>query len=621
MSRQFTADDAWAFNAGTHVSAYEVLGAHPVNGTVAFRVWAPNARSVSVIGDMNGWTPDVESELEPDPSGVWRGHLEASPGQRYKYRITPQTGDSFDKADPFAFATEEAPATSSVIWDSDFDWGDAEWMGGRSGKSAHDAPMSIYEVHLGSWRYEPGGYPAIATQLAEYAKDLGFTHVEVLPITEHPFYGSWGYQTTGYFAPTARYGKPDRFMEFVDILHRHDVGVILDWVPSHFPDDAHGLARFDGTELYSHTDPRLGRHPDWDSQIFNYDRAEVRSFLLSSAHYWIDRFHIDGLRVDAVASMLYRDYSRAEGEWIPNEYGGRENLGAISFLQTLNETLYDRHPGVQIIAEESTSWPGVTRPVDQGGLGFGYKWDMGWMHDTLQFFGREPIHRKFHHNELTFRSLYAFSENFILPLSHDEVVHGKGSLLSRLPGDPWQQFANLRLLLASQWAAPGKKLLFMGGEFGQRAEWAHEKELDWAAMSKPDHAGIRELVSDLNLLYRDRPALHRGDCLATGFEWITGDDSDNSVTAFLRKADGESPVLVVANHSPTVHEAYRVGVPQAGSWTLLLSSDDEKYGGSGVVSAEVRAEPVPAHGRPNSISITTPPLGVLFLEPLDWEAN
>ncbi|MHC4247476.1 MAG: 1,4-alpha-glucan branching protein GlgB, partial [Planctomycetota bacterium] len=447
MPRPFTADDAWAFNAGSHTSAYEVLGAHIEDGAVTFRVWAPNARSVSVIGDMNDWSATADAALKPDPSGVWRGKVEGSVGQRYKYRIVPKHGDPIDKADPFAFATEEPPATSSVIWNLAYEWSDVRWMKSRGERSALEAPMSIYEVHLGSWRYEPGGYTAIARQLAAYAVDMGFTHIEVLPWTEHPYYGSWGYQTLSYFAPTARYGTPQQLMELVDILHENGLGVILDWVPSHFPDDAHGLVLFDGTELFSHADPRSGRHPDWDSQIFNYDRAEVRSFLLSSAHYWLDRFHVDGLRVDAVASMLYRDYSRAEGEWIPNEFGGRENLGAVSFLQALNQTVYDRHPGVQVIAEESTAWPGVSRPVDQGGLGFGYKWDMGWMHDTLQYFERDPVHRPFHHNELTFRSVYAFTENFILPLSHDEVVHGKGSLLSRLPGDRWQQFANLRLLL------------------------------------------------------------------------------------------------------------------------------------------------------------------------------
>jgi 1,4-alpha-glucan branching enzyme len=615
VSRDFTADDAWAFNAGTHVSAYDVLGAHPDGDEVVFRVWAPDATAVSVVGDMNGWMPSPESAMVPDPSGVWRGRCRAEPGQRYKYRITPRAGPSFDKAYPYAFAAEEPPATASVVWQPGHTWSDDAWMAGRGRRAARDAPMSIYEVHLGSWRYEPGGYAAIARQLAPYAADLGFSHVEILPVTEHPFYGSWGYQTTGYFAPTARYGTPDDFMEFVDILHGHGIGVILDWVPSHFPDDAHGLALFDGTELYSHSDPRLGRHPDWDSRIFNYERAEVRSFLLSSAHYWIERFHIDALRVDAVASMLYLDYSRLEGEWIPNRFGGRENLAAISFLQELNRTIYERHPGVEVIAEESTAWPSVSRPVEHGGLGFGYKWDMGWMHDTLQYLGRDPVHRAHHHNELTFRSVYAFSENFVLPLSHDEVVHGKGSLLSRSPGDRWQQFATLRLLLASQWGAPGKKLLFMGGEFGQWAEWDHESELDWALLAEPDHAGVRDLVRDLNDLYRSQPALHRGDCVPTGFEWVVGDDAANNVTVSLRKADGAAPVLVVANHSPSVVDDYRIGVPEPGRWVTLLTSDDRVYGGSGIGGGHFDAEPVRAHGRLDSIVVPTPPLGVLFVTP------
>lgn len=615
MSRSFNADDAWAFNAGTHVSAYEVLGAHVADDVTTFRVWAPNATAVDVVGDMNGWMPTAESGLEPDPSGVWRGRIVAEPGQRYKYRITTKSGRQIDKADPFAFATEEPPATASVISDIDYTWADADWMAERGKKSALDAPMSTYEVHLGSWRYEPGGYSAIARQLARYAADLAFTHVEILPVTEHPFYGSWGYQTTGYYAPTARYGSPEQFMEFVDLLHQHGLGVILDWVPSHFPDDDFGLAEFDGTELFSHRDPRLGRHPDWDSLIFNYDRPEVRSFLLSSAHYWIERFHIDAIRVDAVASMLYRDYSRKEGEWIPNEHGGREHLGAIDFLQTLNTTIYERHPGVQVIAEESTAWPGVSRPVDHGGLGFGYKWDMGWMHDTLQYLARDPVHRKFHHNELTFRSLYAFGENFVLPLSHDEVVHGKGSLLSKMPGDRWQQFANLRLLLAYQWTTPGKKLLFMGGEFGQWVEWDHEKELDWALSTQPGHAGIQALVRDLNIVYRETAALHREDTLPSGFEWVVGDDASNSVTVFLRKASGAPPALVVANHSPVVHHEYRVGVPSPGMWTSVLSTDHESYGGSGVLTGSAESQPMPAHGHPQSIAITTPPLGLSILVP------
>jgi 1,4-alpha-glucan branching enzyme len=621
MTRPFTADDAWMFNAGSHISAYEVLGAHVVGGEVTFRVWAPNAEAIAVLGDMNGWDPESGSYLLPDPSGVWRGTLPASAGQRYKYRITTREGNAVDKADPFAFATEEPPATASVIWDGAHAWGDGEWMAQRGEKTALDAPVSIYEVHLGSWRYEPGGYGAIARQLADYVTDLGFTHVEVLPVAEHPFYGSWGYQSTGYFAPTARYGRPEGFMEFVDVLHQAGIGVILDWVPSHFPDDDHGLARFDGTELYSHVDPRMGTHPDWDSRIFNYDRAEVRSFLLSSAHFWIDRFHVDGIRVDAVASMLYRDYSRDEGEWIPNEYGGRENLGAIAFLQHLNASIYARHPGVQVFAEESTAWPRVSRPVDHGGLGFGYKWDMGWMHDTLQYFGRDPLYRSHHHNDLTFRSIYAFSENFVLPLSHDEVVHGKGSLLGKMPGDRWQRFANLRLLLAAEWTTPGKKLLFMGGEFGHEAEWDHESELEWGLLSNADHAGVSALVAQLNRLYRSLPALHRADAEPIGFEWVIGDDAGNSILAFLRRAPGADPALVVANFTPAVHHGYRVGVPIHGTWEEILSTDETQYGGSGVVNGTLETSAERAHGHPQSVLMSVPPLALVVFMPAREREN
>ena len=620
MARSFTADDAWAFNAGTHVSAYEVLGAHVDGEEVAFRVWAPDATSVAVVGDMNNWDPRPGDLLEPDPSGVWRGRLKAEQGQRYKYLIAPKSGSPFQKADPYAFAGEEPPATASLIWEHGHDWNDADWMSSRGDRIALDAPVSIYEVHLGSWKYEPGGYPAIAHQLAEHVGGLGFTHVEVLPITEHPFYGSWGYQTTGYFAPTARYGTPDEFAEFVDILHQAGLGVILDWVPSHFPDDAHGLSRFDGTELYSHDDPRVGHHPDWDSRIFNYDRAEVRSFLLSSAHFWLERFHVDGLRVDAVASMLYRDYSRAEGEWIPNVHGGRENLGAISFLRNLNETIYRHHMGVQVFAEESTAWPGVSRPVDHGGLGFGYKWDMGWMHDTLEYFSRDPVYRRYHHNQLTFRSIYAFSENFVLPLSHDEVVHGKGSLLAKMPGDRWQQFANLRLLLALQWTTPGKKLLFMGGEFAQWSEWAHERELEWALMTDPAHNGVTTLVADLNRAYRASRSLHAGDTDPSGFRWIIGDDAGNSAGAFLRTTEGAPPVLVAANFSPTVRDDYRVGEPVSGEWIELVNTDDSRYGGSGVTMGRRPTTAEPSHGFDQSLALTLPPLGLAVMT-LDSDPN
>ena len=613
LGRDFTSDDAWLFNGGTHIAAYEVLGAHRVGEAVSFRVWAPNAQSVHVIGDFNNWRTDRSYALDPDPSGVWRGHFVAEEGQRYKYRIQPKEGSAFDKADPLGFAFDEAPRTASIITDLGYDWGDNDWMAGRGSRIGLDAPVSIYELHLGSWRYEPGGYRAIAKQLVDYVGETGFTHVELLPVTEHPFYGSWGYQTTGYFAPTARYGNPADFMAMIDLLHQAGIGVILDWVPSHFPTDAHGLATFDGTHLYEHADPRMGFHPDWSSCIFNYDRNEIRSFLLSSAHFWVKQYHIDAIRVDAVASMLYRDYSRAEGEWIPNEHGGNENLGAVSFLQELNRSLYKEHPGIQVIAEESTAWGGVTAPIEAGGLGFGYKWDMGWMHDTLQYFSREPIHRRYHHDELTFRTVYQFSENFLVPLSHDEVVHGKGSLLQKMPGDDWQKRANLRLLLGYQWTVPGKKLLFMGCEFGVAGEWNHESELDWASLADPDKAQLKDYVAALNRLYRLQPALYRDDCRDTGFAWIIGDDASNSVYAFLRSAPDAQPALVVANFTPVPQHRYRVGVPLAGSWTSVLDSDAVEYGGSGVTNNDRFTEAVPSHGQNQSVELTLGPLAISVL--------
>ncbi len=617
VGRSFTADDAWSLNGGTHISAYEVMGAHPGADGTTFRVWAPSARSVSVVGDFNAWSPLAEHELEPDPSGVWRGSMAAEVGQRYKFRITPQHGPALDKADPFGFAHEEPPRTASVITELEHAWADSTWMADRGDRLDCAAPVSIYEVHLGSWRYEPGGYRALGRQLIDYLGEAGFTHVELMPITEHPFYGSWGYQTTGYFAPTARYGSPSDLMAMIDELHQAGIGVILDWVPSHFPGDAFGLATFDGTHLFEHADPRKGHHPDWDSCIFNYDRAEVRSFLLSSAHFWAEKYHVDGLRVDAVASMLYLDYSREEGEWIPNEHGGNENLGAVSFLQELNRSMYAAHPGIQVIAEESTAWPGVTRPVDQGGLGFGYKWDMGWMHDTLEYFKRDPVHRRHHHSELTFRSVYMGSENYLLPLSHDEVVHGKGSLLAAMPGDRWQQLANLRLLLGYQWAVPGKKLLFMGGEFGQLEQWDHETELDWGLLADPGHRGVLELVGDLNRLYRSEPALHEKDCGDDGLQWVVGDDDVNSVFAFLRVADDRRPVLVVANCTPVPRRHHRIGVPIAGGWTPLLQSDEVRFGGSGIVDGPLVTRPEASHGQSQSIEIELGPLCVGFFAPTD----
>ena len=624
LGRPFTADDAWSLNGGSHVSAYEVLGAHAQTtenpdgaetGSTTFRLWAPNATRVQLMGDMNGWNPGGDADLEPDPSGVWRGNVTAVPGQRYKYRVHTATGAVLDKADPFGFAHEEPPATASVIADLSYTWADDDWMGSRGPRIALDAPVSIYEVHLGSWRYEPGGYRALADQLVDYVTAAGFTHVELLPVTEHPFYGSWGYQTTGYFAPTARYGSPTDFMALIDTLHRAGIGVILDWVPSHFPDDAHGLATFDGTHLFEHADPRLGHHPDWDSCIFNYGRAEVRSFLLSSAHFWCDVYHVDALRVDAVASLLYLDYSRADGEWIPNEHGGNENLEAVSFLRELNSTLYAHHPDIATIAEESTAWPGVTTPVDAGGLGFGYKWDMGWMHDTLQYVRRDPAHRRYHHGELTFRSAYASSENYVLPLSHDEVVHGKGSLLDAMPGDDWQRFANLRLLYGYQWATPGKKLLFMGAELAQPSEWNHEAELDWSLLGEVTHRRVADYVAALNRLYRDQPALHVGDCGDDGFEWVVGDDATNSVYAFQRTAPDAPPVLVVANFTPVPRPGYRVGVPVEGEWRPLLESDDTRFGGSGLTNGVIETVATPAHGLDQAIEITVGPLSIGWFAP------
>ena len=613
LGREFTSDDAWSFNGGTHIAAYEVLGAHRAGEAVSFRVWAPGAQSVHVIGDFNDWRTDSDFALDPDPSGVWRAAFAVEPLQRYKYRIQPAEGSAFDKADPYGFAFEEPPRTASIVTDLDYEWGDDDWMAGRGSRLDLDAAVSVYELHLGSWRYEPGGYRAIAKQLIDYIAETGFTHVELLPVTEHPFYGSWGYQTTGYFAPTARYGNPVDFMAMIDLLHQAGIGVILDWVPSHFPTDAHGLGTFDGTHLYEHADPRMGFHPDWNSCIFNYDRNEVRSFLLSSAHFWVKQYHIDAIRVDAVASMLYRDYSRAEGEWIPNEHGGNENLGAVSFLQELNRSLYQEHPGIQVIAEESTAWGGVTTPVDAGGLGFGYKWDMGWMHDTLEYLGREPIHRRYHHGELTFRTVYQYSENFLVPLSHDEVVHGKGSLLAKMPGDEWQKRANLRLLLGYQWTVPGKKLLFMGSEFGVAGEWNHESELDWASLADPGKARLKDFVADLNRLYRSHPALYRGDCRDDGFAWIIGDDASNSVYAFLRSAPDAEPALVVANFTPVPHHNYRVGVPLAGSWSAVLDSDSVAYGGSGVTNNDRSTDPLPSHGHDQSVEVTLGPLAISVL--------
>ncbi|AKJ27494.1 1,4-alpha-glucan branching protein GlgB [Caldimonas brevitalea] len=616
--------DVYLFREGTHGRLYEGLGCQlSSKGQGAhFGVWAPNASAVSVIGEWNGWNPDAHP-LHPrhDGSGIWEAEVsEAQRGQVYKFRIQSRLGGpAVDKADPLALYAELPPATGSRVWDLDYEWGDAAWMTGRAAKNALDAPVAIYEVHAGSWRRQDGGYLGyreLAHALADYVCELGFTHVELMPITEHPFYGSWGYQTTGYFAPTARYGTPQDFMYFVDHLHQRGIGVILDWVPSHFPADLHGLSQFDGTHLYEHADPRQGFHPEWNSSIFNYGRNEVRSFLTSSALFWLDRYHIDGLRVDAVASMLYLDYARKHGEWIPNRHGGKENIEAIDFLRFLNEATYRDHPDTMTIAEESTAWPMVSRPNYLGGLGFGMKWNMGWMHDTLSYMREDPVHRKYHHGKMTFSLVYAFNENFVLPLSHDEVVYGKGSLINKMPGDAWQQFANLRAMFGYMWAHPGKKLLFMGGEFGQRREWAHEGELDWALAQAGEHAGVQAFVKQLNRVYRTEPALYQVDFTQEGFEWIVGGDAENSVFAFLRKpAEGGPPVLVVANLTPLPRTNYVVGVPATGLWREILNSDAQEFGGSGWGNlGGVESAPLPSHGQLHSLSLTLPPLSTLYFK-------
>jgi 1,4-alpha-glucan branching enzyme len=619
--------DLYLFNEGTHSRLWERMGAHvlqtgDVTGT-AFAVWAPNARAVSVFGDFNDWDPRAHPLSPRASSGIWEGFVEGiGVGALYKYHVVSRVGGyRADKADPFALFCEVPPKTGSIVWDLDYSWGDAAWMSGRKERGDLAAPVSTYEVHLGSWMRVPGErgfltYADLAPRLAEHCSRLGFTHVELLPIMEHPFYGSWGYQSTGYFAPTSRYGTPQEFMGLVDTLHQAGIGVILDWVPSHFPTDEHGPGFFDGTHLYEHADPRKGIHPDWNSYIFNYGRNEVRAFLISSANHWLSTYHADGLRVDAVASMLYLDYSREDGEWIPNEHGGRENIEAIEFLRQLNTTIYAEHPDVQTVAEESTAWPMVSRPTYLGGLGFGLKWDMGWMHDTLLYMSKDPVHRRFHHNLLTFRMIYAWHENFVLPLSHDEVVHGKGSLLAKVPGDPWQRFANLRLLLGYQWAQPGKKLLFMGGEFGQWREWDHEESLDWHLLEEPGHAGVLRWVQDLGALYRAEPALHEGDADPSGFEWVDANDSEGSTIAFIRKAPSTpEQIMVVCNFTPVPRPNYLLGVPYGGRWEEVLNSDAELYGGSGWGNlGSVEALPFSSHGRPRSVNLTLPPLACVFLK-------
>ena len=612
---------------GSHQRLYERLGSRPVvfDGVagVVFAVWAPNARRVSVVGDFNAWDGRRHPMRRRVEAGVWELFLPGvGEGALYKYEIVGPRGDRMPfKSDPFAFSLEAPPSTASrVVGKPHVDWQDADWLSRRKALQERSRPISIYEVHAGSWRRGESdsffGYDRLADELIPYVKDLGFTHIELLPISEHPFSGSWGYQPVGLFAPSARFGPPEAFARFVDRCHQAGIGVLIDWVPAHFPTDPHGLARFDGTALYEHEDPRLGFHRDWHTLIYNFGRREVANFLAANALFWLDRYHIDGLRVDAVASMLYLDYSRPAGEWIPNVHGGRENLEAVSFLKNLNTRAYGAHPGIVTVAEESTAWPQVSRPVDQGGLGFGYKWNMGWMHDTLAYMSRDPVHRTHHHNELTFGLVYAFSENFILPLSHDEVVHGKGSLLGKMPGDPWQKFANLRAYLAFMWTHPGKKLLFMGGEFAQEREWSHDRALDWHLLSDASHRGIQNLVRDLNRLYRHVPALHELDCEAAGFEWVEGGDGAQSVLAYLRRGSaGRPPVLVVCNFTPIVRHEYRVGVPEGGHWAERLNTDGAAYGGSNVGNAGgADAEARPYHGRPYTLEIELPPLATVVFE-------
>ena len=597
-----------------------------VDGVVGvnFAVWAPNASGVSVVGDFNGWDGRTLPMHKHVPSGVWELFVPGvKPGARYKYRVFSD-GKSIDKSDPCGFAAELPPLTASIVADiNQFAWSDDKWISRRAASNPLEEPVSIYEVHLGSWQRFAGGptdwygYRDLAHMLVEYCQKMHYTHLELMPVTEHPFTGSWGYQTVGYFAATSRFGTPEDFMYFVNYCHDHDIGVILDWVPAHFPKDDHGLRRFDGSALYEHADPRQGEHPDWGTLIFNYDRNEVRNFLISNALFWLDKYHIDGLRVDAVASMLYLDYSREAGEWIPNEHGGRENLGAISLLKQFNEKVHEKFPGVMTIAEESTAWGGVSRPTYEGGLGFSLKWNMGWMNDTLEYFQKEPVHRKHHHNELTFSMIYAFTENFTLPLSHDEVVHGKGSLLSQMPGDTWQKFANLRLLYSYMWTHPGKKLVFMGGEFGQWNEWNADENLQWHLLENPPHAGVQTLMADLNKLYVSEPSLYEVDFEGSGFEWIDCMSSEDSVLVYLRKAkDPEDFLVICANFTPVPRTDYRVGVPQPGHYREVLNSDSAAYGGGNFGNGGGRtAESISAQGRADSISVNLPPLGMVVFKP------
>ena len=618
--------DFYLFNEGSHTRLYDKFGAHLMRvdgqeGTY-FAVWAPNAERVFVSGSFNDWSQQSHPLTPKGNSGVWEGFIPGlGVGTLYKYVIHSRFANyRVEKADPFAVFNEIPPKKASIVWNLDYSWGDEKWLGERGRRISLAQPISIYEVHLGSWRRIPEegnrslSYRELAPLLADYVRETGFTHVEFLPLMDHPFFGSWGYQITGYFAPSGNYGTPQDLMFLIDTLHQNGIGVIFDWVPSHFPSDEHGLAYFDGTHLFEHADARQGFHPEWKSYIFNYGRHEVRSFLISNALFWLDKYHVDGLRVDAVASMLYLDYARKDGEWIPNRFGGRENIEAIEFLKQLNRSVYESYPDVQTIAEESTAWPMVSRPVYTGGLGFGLKWDMGWMHDTLSYFSEDPIYRKYHHDKLTFRMIYAFHENFVLPLSHDEVVYGKGSLLGKMPGDEWQRFANLRALLGYMYAQPGKKLLFMGGEIAQWSEWQHDQSLDWHALVEPRHSGMRQWIQDLNRFYRSEPALHELDCDPAGFEWIDCRDAESSIVILLRKGRREGRVVLVAcNFTPVARPNYRVGVPRGGTWKEALNSDAKYYGGSGMGNmGEIEAAPVPCHGRHFSLSLTLPPLAILF---------
>ncbi len=619
--------DLHLLDTGRHLDLHDRLGAHltgePGEAGVQFSVWAPAATAVSVVGDWNHWT--VGSDPLHRSGGVWQVHVaHAVEGHRYKFAVTGPDGRTVQHADPLARRAEPAPATGSIVHRFDHEWGDQEWMARRAASDPWHQPMSVYEVHLGSWRRDPAeparerGFREVADELAAYAADLGFTHVELLPVMNHPFGGSWGYQVTSFFAPAARWGTPEDLAHLVDTLHRAGVGVILDWVPAHFPKDEWALARFDGAALYEHPDPRRGEHPDWGTLVFDYGRGGVRSFLLSSAQYWLERFHIDGLRVDAVASMLYLDYSRQPGHWLPNQFGGRENLEAVSLFRELHDLVHERHEGVVTVAEESTAWPRVTTPPEWDGLGFGAKWNMGWMHDTLAYFEREPVHRRHHHHDLTFSLHYAFSERFVLPLSHDEVVHLKGSLLTKMPGDRWQQLANLRALYGWMWAHPGKQLLFMGGELAQEAEWDHDRSLDWHLLADAGHRGVQQLVRDLNHLYRERATLWSADAEPGGFAWLVGNDADQNVAAFVRWPNHGhgGPLVCVANLSPVPRDHHQLGLPTAGAWREVLNTDSGHYGGSGVGNlGQVEASGPPRHGQPASAALTLPPLSVVWLEP------